>query len=77
MTWYYEISSDSRSADVYDHTGTLITTIDNNGTGFSKQDVLEVMHSELHAALSNSNSSRAIEIAADAACEQIERGSPA
>lgn len=78
MTWYYDISTDRSSMDVYDHTGSLITTIANDGTGFSiPNDVLDVMYDELQTALSNNNNTRAIKISADAACEQINEGTPA
>lgn len=78
MAWNYALAADNSSMDVYDHTGALITTYQNDGSGFSiPGDVLDVMHSELQAALSNGKTDRAISIAADAACEQIEEGAPA
>lgn len=71
MTWTYKIT-DAGNCSVYDHNGEHMTTVMNDGSGIElPNDVLDVMHSELLAALDAGNSQRAIAVAADAACEQI------
>lgn len=73
MTWTYTLAADNSSMDVLDHTGAVVATVQNGGDGFEVPgDVLDVMHSELQAALGAGDNARAIEIAGDAACEQIE-----
>lgn len=49
MTWTHTIN-DSGELEVYDHAGSLVTTIPNDGTGFRlPSDILDVMHDECAA----------------------------
>jgi len=44
MTWYYQIQDDNSRMDIYDHTGTNVQTLQNDGSGFSvPEDVHAVM----------------------------------
>lgn len=73
MTWTYILASDYSSLEVYDHTGALITTLTNDGSGFSpKQDALQVMENEAIAEYqANGWSPRLLKILRDAIFENI------
>lgn len=81
MTWYYDIADDGGSMDVYDHTGALAETIQNDGSGFTTpHDVLDVMYDEAVQAYNDAGGSVDMYVLmclADAAFEQIESGTPA
>lgn len=73
MTWTYSIASDGSSMSVYDHTGTKVGSITNDGTGFDiPGDIHDVMADEIDAAVSAGNITRAVEIARDGSTFQIE-----
>lgn len=74
MTWNYVI--DGESMTVWDHSGTEVASLTTTSAYRIPDDVLDVMSTELDAAISNGDSQRAIKIGADAACEQIEEGQP-
>lgn len=77
MTWNYQISDDGTSMDVYDHVGTLVATLQNNGSGFDvPDDILSIMADEIDAAADAGNIDRAVAIARDGSCQQIKRGAP-
>jgi hypothetical protein len=76
MTWYMSVAADNSEMTVIDHTGAEVTTVANDGRGFSTEDVLDLMADEIDAALAAGNVDRAVQIGRDAACEQIERGQP-
>jgi len=64
--------------DIYDHTGTLITTLQNDGSGFQpERDVLQVMESEIRSAGLDILSGRQKTIMLDAMFLNIEAGTPA
>jgi len=59
MTWYYDIDANKESMDIIDHTGDIVTTINNDGSGFIiPDDVFTVMRSEAEKARSNNNTDR-------------------
>lgn len=88
MTWYYDIAADSSEMDVYDHTGTLVKTIQNDGSGFRfPDDVLAVMREEVNTELPEAAeagnagnnyglSQRGGEILRDMAMQDIQKGVP-
>ena len=79
MTWHHSVSSDGSSMDVWDHTGSLITTMQNDGSGFNKNDVLDVMFDAAVAAYQDAGGTvddYVLRCLADAAFEQIEEGIP-
>lgn len=39
MIWKGEVSDDKQEMDVYDHNDDLVTTLENDGSGFGEQDV--------------------------------------
>lgn len=74
MAWKFEIR-DGQELDVIDDSGTVVKTIQNDGTGFTFPDViLDVMYQEALNEYQNNNGMtlRALKILADAAFEQIE-----
>ena len=81
MTWYYDIADGGGSMDVYDHTGSLAKTVENDGGGFSiPHDVLDIMFDAAVVAYNDAGGSvddYALMCLADAAFEQIEPGTPA
>lgn len=80
MTWYYDIAADNSSMDVYDHTGALVASVPNDGSGFELPgDVLDVMHGEAVDAFQAAGGTvdqYVLYVLADAAFEQIEAGTP-
>ena len=86
MTWYFDASG-GRDMDVYDHQGTLVTTVqpdDSDASGWAwpgefPKEVLDVMHAEASDALDptvggGANIERAVAILLDMAGEQVEAG---
>jgi len=77
MTWYYTITEGGTDMDVYDHTGSRVTTLTNDGTGFQiPDDILDVMLEEFNQAMGQGQQSRALAIARDGAFENVEEGTP-
>lgn len=81
MTWYYDIADDNSQMDIYDQTGTLVTTVDNDGSGFRiPGDVLEIMRQEYLTEVTPDSapvhSQRAVGIVADVFTQDIEAGTP-
>ncbi len=78
MTWYYDIAADGSSMDVYDHAGTLIETLTNDGSGFTiPDDILEVMRSDHDAeGLSGLGSGRQAKILSHVITQDVEEGIP-
>lgn len=77
MTWYYDISQDRSSMDVYDHTGSLVETVQNDGGGFKpKPDVLAVMEADVRGSGFDSLTRRQKIIMLEAIFENIEQGTP-
>jgi len=59
MTWTYALTDDGGSMDVFDHTDTLVATIQNDGSGFkSTEEVYSVMRAEAEKARDNENMER-------------------
>jgi len=59
MTWTYNITNDNSSMDVIDSNGTVVTTIQNGGSGFTiPDDVTSVMRDEASTARANGNMER-------------------
>jgi len=57
MTWNYDI--DNGEMKVYDHNGDLVTTLENNGSGFTiPDDVSSVMRQQAEKARNNGNMER-------------------
>jgi hypothetical protein len=38
MTWYYDIAADGSTVDVYDHTGSLVLTVNNPNAPMTRRD---------------------------------------
>jgi len=58
MTWTYKLT-DSSNLSVYDHTGTHVTVVTNDGSGIRlPDDVVAVMREEAEAARANNNTER-------------------
>jgi len=75
--WRYEISDGGAKMDIYDHTGSAVKRIENDGSGFTTADVLQAMEDEVMAeGLSGGLSERQIVILRDAVFEHIEEGTP-
>jgi hypothetical protein len=59
MTWFYDISEDGSQMEIIDHSGTVVKTVDNDGSGFELPGaVLSVMRTEAAEARSNGDMSR-------------------
>jgi hypothetical protein len=59
MTWKYHIADDGSKMDIYDHTGTIVKTIQNDGDGFLiPTDVTDLMRQEASKARKNGNTER-------------------
>ena len=80
MTCHYDIADDGSSMDVYDHTGSLVRTVDNDSNGFSIDDVRDVIMDEYIAEVTPGSapvhSQRAIELLDHALRRDIEPGTP-
>jgi hypothetical protein len=77
MTWKYQTSDDVDEMDIWDHTDTLVKTLQNDGTGFTiPDDVTDVMRSEAAAARDNGNMERWRDIHIRLADDDIEQGAP-
>lgn len=77
MTWHYDIAGDNSSMDIYDHTGTLVATLSNDGSGFGiPDDVLDVMVDEAQTARTNANIDRWRDIHIRLARRDIAPGAP-
>jgi len=58
MTWTYKLT-DSSNLSVYDHTGSHITVVQNDGSGIRlPDDVVDVMRDEAETARDNNNTER-------------------
>jgi len=59
MTWHYQIAEDGSVMEIYDHSGSLIQSIQNDGSGFTiPDDVTTVMRDEAERARSKNNTER-------------------
>ena len=77
MTWHYQISDDGSQMDIWDHTGQLIKTLQNDGSGLTlPNDVTAVMRSEAEAARANNNMDRWRDIHIRLADDDIAEGAP-
>jgi hypothetical protein len=84
MTWNYVISDDGTELIVWDHTASAgdqplqTVALDPSNRRPDQREVLDVMYEEAVAAYNNAGGvdQRALNILADAAFEQIERGEP-
>jgi len=55
MTWEYTTTNDGKMK-MYDGNNNLISTIENDGSGFTiPQDILDVMRNEAQKAMNNDN----------------------
>ncbi|AFH21655.1 hypothetical protein OSG_eHP6_00110 [environmental Halophage eHP-6] len=62
MTWEYTTTNDGKMK-IYDGNNNLISTIENDGSGFTiPQDILDVMRNEAQKAMNNDNLDRWREI---------------
>jgi len=76
MTWYYDVADDG-SMDVYDHTATLIKTVQNDGNGFQiPNDIYEVMISETVSRGLQNTSEWQTQTIVDIAAGNIQKGAP-
>jgi hypothetical protein len=74
MTWTYQVSGGGDSMDIFDHTGALIKTVQNDGSGFSlPRDVLDVMRAEAKKARKNNDTERWRDIHIRIADNDLER----
>jgi len=72
MTWTYKIT-DSSNLSVYDHTGTHVAVVQNDGSGIRlPDDVQEVMRSEAEDARADGNTERWRDIHIRLATDDIE-----
>lgn len=59
MTWTYVIDSDASHLTIYDHTGSKVKTIENDGSGFKiPTDVTDTMREEANKARNNNEMER-------------------
>lgn len=78
MTWYYDIAEDGSKMEIYDHTGTVSKTINNDGSGFEiPGDILQAMEDATVAEYqSNGFSGELLTLMRDAMFENIQEGTP-
>jgi len=77
MTWYYNISDDASGMDIFDHTGTIVKTQENDGSGFTiPSDIQRAMREEADKARSNDNMERWRDIHIRLADNDIKEGAP-
>jgi len=59
MTWHYTTVNDGSEMVIYDHTGTEVTRLQNDGSGFLlPDDVTDVMRDEARKARTDNDTSR-------------------
>jgi hypothetical protein len=78
MTWYYDSPANGWPVDVYDHTGTVVKSVQKRPSGFTvPDDILQVMEEEVMAeGLQGGLSARQVAILRDAVFENIKEGPP-
>lgn len=69
MNWKGEIGKDGSEMAVYDHNGDFVDTVENNGSGFSKQDVRDAAFDHMEG---NQPSAYNQQLIACMSCNQIE-----
>jgi hypothetical protein len=74
MKWEYSVADDGSSMEIIDHTGSVVTTVQNDGTGFEiPGDVLDAMFDTAMSEYKAGNLKEALTIVAIMAGEQIEQ----
>jgi hypothetical protein len=82
MTWHYTKVNDGKKIEIYDHTGTLIETKTNDGSGWKYSDgstpdvVKTAMKNQIVPTDSDGMSAYEIEVLADLSSGDIKRGTP-